>query len=448
MSDRIAAFYVTLHGEVQGVGLRKRIRDEARKKNLAGWVRNRKAGHVQIHVEGPEREARQLIADLQTGAIAADIDDLLLTRTEAAGYEDFIIAKLADSDCISPALTRDVIARAKRLEDEYADLNSIALNLPKHSGNDQSDLAELMRRIPNRFLGEPFLQKMKLINFALVNVTCSFAAENWAHRAFQKALKQRIGYAPGPVLDNKVQGQAFARRIGLKVPQTYQHDVPFSEIELRSGVVIKPVSGAGSKGVFSALAPDDIFSLGNNKQLSSFEELKAEGREYANRQKAGDRWMVEDLILNAEGYLPNDLKMLTFYGKAVLVQEATRMPTRVCYYDREGNKIRTGRYENMEFDGTGLLPEYIELAEKVSLKIPVPFIRIDFLKSKDGPVFGEFTPKPGNFQGFDAETDAWLGKEFAEARGRLVADLMKGKTFTEFDAFVASLETARTVAKS
>ena len=52
MSDRIAAFYVTLHGEVQDVGLRKRIRDGARKKNLAGWVRNRKAGHVQIHVEG------------------------------------------------------------------------------------------------------------------------------------------------------------------------------------------------------------------------------------------------------------------------------------------------------------------------------------------------------------------------------------------------------------
>ena len=110
--------------------------------------------------------------------------------------------------------------------------------------------------------------------------------------------------------------------------------------------------------------------------------------------------------------------------------------------------MQTGKYEEEEFLGSGISRQHIELAEKISLRIPVPFIRIDFLKSKDGPVFGEFTPKPGNFQGFDAETDAWLGKEFAEARGRLVADLMKGKTFTEFDAFVASLETARTVAKS
>ena len=437
-NDKAAAFYVTLHGEVQGIGLRKRIREAARERDLKGWVRNQKAGHVQLHVEGPEPQARQLIADLQTGTIAADIDDIVVTRTEPAGFEAFTVAKLADAPRIAPSLSRAALDRARRLEGEYADLNTTALALLKADG-DQSDLAELMRHIPSRFIGEPFLQRMKSMKFALGDVTCSFAAESWAHRAFQQALRQRIGYAPGPLLDSKSQGQAFARQIGLKVPQTYQHDVPLSAIEFRPGVVIKPISGAGSKGVFSVLAPDDIFSLGNNKQLSSIDEFEAEARDYAQKQKAGDRWMVEDLILNADGYLPNDLKMLTFYGKAVLVQEATRMPTRVCYCDREGNKIRTGRYMNIEFEGTGLLPEYIELAEEVSLKIPSPFARIDFLKSKDGPVFGEFTPKPGNFQGFDATTDAWLGREFAEARGRLVADLMKGKRFTEFDAFVAEL---------
>ena len=124
----------------------------------------------------------------------------------------------------------------------------------------------------------------------------------------------------------------------------------------------------------------------------------------------------------------------------VLVQEATRMPTRVCYYDPNGKKIRTGRYEDIEFEGTGVLPEYIEAAENISLKIPIPFCRIDFLKSKDGPVFGEFTPAPGNFQGFDAKTDAWLGREFARARGRLHADLLAGKEFSEFKSFVASLD--------
>ena len=442
MSDtEITAFYVTLHGEVQGIGLRRRIRAAARKRDLKGWVRNRKAGHVQLHVEGVEPEARRLIADLQTGAIEADIGDIVVTRTAPAGFEEFTIAKRADLARIVPALSRAALDRARRLEGEYADINDTALNLLDAGGDDQSDLAELMRRIPCRFLGEPFLQRQRAMQFKISDVACSFASESWGHHAFQQALKRYIGYAPGGVIDNKARGQAFARRIGLRVPQTYQHDVPLSKIEIRAGVVIKPVRGAGSTGVFSVLTPDNIFSLGNHKHLSSLEEFESEARRCAQTQKAGDRWMVEDLILDADGNLPNDLKMLTFYGKAVLVQESTRIPRRgATYYDRDGNKVSTGRYEHLDFEGTGLLPEYIAIAEEVSLKIPSPFNRIDFLKSKDGPVFGEFTPKPGNFQDFDAATDAWLGREFAAARARLVADLMKGKRFTEFDAFVAELQ--------
>ena len=41
MDEAEIAFLVTLHGKVQGIGLRKRIAAAARSHGVRGWVRNR-----------------------------------------------------------------------------------------------------------------------------------------------------------------------------------------------------------------------------------------------------------------------------------------------------------------------------------------------------------------------------------------------------------------------
>jgi acylphosphatase len=41
-----------VHGRVQGVGYRATTMDEARRLNLAGWVRNRIDGSVEVLAEG------------------------------------------------------------------------------------------------------------------------------------------------------------------------------------------------------------------------------------------------------------------------------------------------------------------------------------------------------------------------------------------------------------
>src|SRR5699024_12457653 len=64
-----------------------------------------------------------------------------------------------------------------------------------------------------------------------------------------------------------------------------------------------------------------------------------------------------------------------------------------------------------------------------SSEIPVPFLRIDFLRGEDGLIFGEFTPKPGNYDEFDERTDQLLGDYFLDAEARLVDDLLNGKQF-------------------
>jgi hypothetical protein len=47
-------------------------------------------------------------------------------------------------------------------------------------------------------------------------------------------------------------------------------------------------------------------------------------------------------------------------------------------------------------------------------------------------VFGEFAPKPGNYDEFDDETDQWLGDYYLQAEGRLTNDLINGKEFRHY----------------
>ena len=155
--------------------------------------------------------------------------------------------------------------------------------------------------------------------------------------------------------------------------------------------------------------------------------------------------MSEELITDESGSIANDVKLYCFYGRAHIALEVKRTGGAVeyCWWDRNCRKVKTGKYLNMELEDTIVSTEYFEAAEHLSQHIPAPFMRIDFLKSPTGPVFGEFTPQPGNFHQFDAATDCWLGRCYAEARGRLMADLLKGKAFSEYTEFVASLNSGK-----
>jgi hypothetical protein len=115
---------------------------------------------------------------------------------------------------------------------------------------------------------------------------------------------------------------------------------------------------------------------------------------------------------------------------------APRVPElRYCWWTITGERVRTGKYDEDLFKGQGVTQSEIEFASDISLKIPAPFIRIDFLRSENGLIFGEFTPKPGNYDDFDEKTDKWLGDYFIEAQGRLSDDLLNGKDFLEFKQF-------------
>ncbi len=68
--------HVVVRGRVQGVGFRDATCREAQRLGLAGWVRNRLDGDVEVTAEGDEALLRQLENFLRRGPRMANVAGL------------------------------------------------------------------------------------------------------------------------------------------------------------------------------------------------------------------------------------------------------------------------------------------------------------------------------------------------------------------------------------
>lgn len=64
---------LTISGRVQGVGFRYALADQARARNLCGWVRNRRDGGVEAVLAGAEVDVEAVIAWAHRGPPAARV---------------------------------------------------------------------------------------------------------------------------------------------------------------------------------------------------------------------------------------------------------------------------------------------------------------------------------------------------------------------------------------
>jgi len=80
---------LTIRGQVQGVGFRYALADEARARNLRGWVRNRRDGSVEAVVAGPEADVDAVIAWARRGPPAARVTRVAVepAATDVAEFE-------------------------------------------------------------------------------------------------------------------------------------------------------------------------------------------------------------------------------------------------------------------------------------------------------------------------------------------------------------------------
>ncbi|MBM7095813.1 MULTISPECIES: ATP-grasp fold amidoligase family protein [Alteribacter] len=250
-----------------------------------------------------------------------------------------------------------------------------------------------------------------------------------------RARKRQLDLLPEGFLDDKVTAFEFLDHLGLKRPWVSK---AYDRLHLpeKTGVVIKPVKGAGSRGVYLVLNNDSIRDIKRGRTLGSQEQLRESMEEDLKlKWVSEDRWVLEELILeDASNTTPaRDLKFYTFYGEVALVLEVVRSPElKYCWWLPDGKRIETGKYSHELFIGKGFREKDIIVASELSKKIPSPFVRIDFLATNDGLVFGEFTPKPGNYEEFNEAIDQNLGEAMLRAENRLFYDLLNGKKFDYF----------------
>lgn len=80
---------ILVSGRVQGVGFRWSTMAAARRLGVAGWVRNRADGRVEVHAQGTPAAVAALVAWLGHGPAGAEVTGLeeQVTPAEAGGGE-------------------------------------------------------------------------------------------------------------------------------------------------------------------------------------------------------------------------------------------------------------------------------------------------------------------------------------------------------------------------
>jgi acylphosphatase len=78
-------------GRVQGVSFRAWTKEQAKRHEIAGWVRNCADGSVEAHFEGEQAAVRWLIDLIYDGRSGARVDFVQSTDAELQGFTNFEI---------------------------------------------------------------------------------------------------------------------------------------------------------------------------------------------------------------------------------------------------------------------------------------------------------------------------------------------------------------------
>jgi acylphosphatase len=70
---------VRVEGRVQGVGFREACVQQARTLHIAGWVRNRRDGAVEVMLQGPANKVARMQDWLHEGPALARVDRVTVT---------------------------------------------------------------------------------------------------------------------------------------------------------------------------------------------------------------------------------------------------------------------------------------------------------------------------------------------------------------------------------
>lgn len=250
-------------------------------------------------------------------------------------------------------------------------------------------------------------------------------------------------HAPRVELMHKLKAYRFAESHGVRVPEVLAVWSDLDEIDwdaLPEAFVLKSAGGFSSLGVYPLRRVPGGFQVVGQSTVRTPEDITAALRRNAATRRIRAPYFVEALLEEHDqpGVLPTDHKLYAFYGEVghVLLRRMTQHGnTRLAhwqYLDREGvdlGDVAEGRTVNPDLPAPPNLAQMVQIAERLSLAVPTPMIRVDLYNTSQGICLGEFTIMPGGQQQYRADHDAMLGRLWEQAAARLQRDLSNGRSF-------------------
>ena len=230
----------------------------------------------------------------------------------------------------------------------------------------------------------------------------------------------------------------FVRSHGIDVPEQLGQwdrpdDIPWDD--LPGLVVIKAAFGSTSRGVVPLRRVEGGWRVVTHEQTVTGEQLAATlSTLLADDLIEGPFGAEEFLDKDGTGTPPIDSKLFAFYGEVQVVElrrsddHGNPGGTRHRILDANGTDVAdvfNRKPTDMDIPVPERIGELVDVAERLSKAIRVPFSRIDLYDVAGRIVFGEITPRPGNFW-FGPELDIMLGDAWERAQVRIWRDVADG----------------------
>jgi hypothetical protein len=249
-----------------------------------------------------------------------------------------------------------------------------------------------------------------------------------------RARRRRDYPIVAPMLE-KVSTRRLLELLEAPIPERFEVIGPRKALRaahLSEPTVIKPVRGSNNSGVLCLVPLNGSrwrdLSRGDDLTLSGVIDRMASEALLWGLQ---DEWLVEDLIVNPLDPLKpvRDIKVMTF-GPVLGPWFIRRLnPARFRWFEADGSPFDAGiarQTPDPTLEPPVLIDGILATAQRLSSRLRIPHLRIDFLESPDRVIVGELSVYSGWAHQLGAEADVRLGELYEESESRMIRDREEG----------------------
>ena len=262
----------------------------------------------------------------------------------------------------------------------------------------------------------------------------SFIRHTYADRRINRHMRDRNVPDRGNLVARKLKAYSFAQSHGVRVPRIFGiWDSP-GKIDwslLPDQVVIKSNTGSWGEGVFPLQRVDGAWTVFTTATPIAPEDVVGRLDDRRTGRRIGGPFFAEELLGGGrDNTLPVEVRVSAFYGEVshALLRHVPEVGNRESVKYRRiviGGVAPQGE-EADDIDVPGNLDELVDVARRLSLCIPRPYVRVDLYDIAGEVVFGELTPRPGDPTGIGVELDRRLGELWERAEARVLNDVIDG----------------------